>query len=144
RCRTCPPSRRAWPEGGARGMSSIVKLPLPARSLAAVPEFRPRLLVIGVDYGPDTMEWHVVDAARAMGCTVEFFGARPFGAFSGHWRKALQKAGTLLMREPERLVERRLAAAVDDFGPELILVVLGSQLSPKTVAMLRTRTAAPI
>src|SRR5271154_5656491 len=62
---------------------------------------------------------------------------KPFGA-------ALAKATALLLREPERLLERRLVQAVSEFAPSLVLVLLGSQLSPKTVALLRTHTDSPI
>jgi spore maturation protein CgeB len=48
------------------------------------------------------------------------------------------------MREPERLSERKLLAAVSDFQPEFILVIQGTRLSPKTVNRLRTVTKAPI
>ncbi len=125
-------------------MSSIVKLPLPPRPAPAVSRPPPRLLVVGSQYFPDSMEWHVVDAARALGGSCEFFAARSFGGTRNVWQKALQKCGNLLLREPERLYERRLLECVERLAPELILVVLGNQLSPKTVALLRQRSPAPI
>jgi spore maturation protein CgeB len=90
------------------------------------------------------MEWHVVDALAAMGCPVEFFAARSFGDARSPMGKAAQKASNLLLREPERLFERRLCAVVDRFTPQLVLVILGNQLSPKTVQSLRARTRAPV
>ncbi|MEJ0087425.1 MAG: glycosyltransferase [Pseudomonadota bacterium] len=124
-------------------MSSIVRLPAPVPVPAALSP-APRVLVIGSQYFDDTMEWHTVDAARALGCTVDFFAASGFGGSRGPWQKAVQKCGNLLLREPERRIERRLARVVEQFAPQVILVLLGNQLSPKTVALLRTRTRAPI
>jgi spore maturation protein CgeB len=123
-------------------MSSVVKL---SRADTACAESVPaRLLVVGAQYFNDTMEWHVVEAARALGCAAEFFEARAFRALGGAPHKALLKAANLLLREPERLYERRLLAAVERSAPQLVLVILGNQLSPKTVQLLRSRTNAPI
>ena len=91
------------------------------------------------------MEWHVLDALRHMGAPVRLFECRAlYNSIPRPLGPALAKAATLLLREPERLFEKRLLRAVDEFVPALILVVLGNQLSPKTVQLLRTRTDAPI
>jgi spore maturation protein CgeB len=105
---------------------------------------RPRTLVIGSHCFTDSMESHVLDALRELGCTAEFFAARAIGGIETSLQKAMQKAANLLLREPERLVERRLFATIERLQPELILVILGSQLSPKTVQLLRARSQAPI
>ena len=127
-------------------MSSIVKLPLRGQPVPDIEAPRPKLLVVGIQDIHDGMEGHVIDAASHMGCAVEFFAATPFHALEGQgaWRKVLEKCSKAFLREPERLVERRLAETVERLQPELILVVLGSQLSPKTVNLLRARTTAPI
>jgi spore maturation protein CgeB len=114
------------------------------RAPTAVRQSRPSVLVIGSHCFLDSMEWHVVETLRALGCAAEFFEARAFGGIQNRLQKALLKSANLLLREPERLVERRLFAALERTAPQLILVILGSQLSPKTVQLLRARTAAPI
>jgi len=124
-------------------VSSIVRLPLPQPAAQAANP-RPRLLVVGLQNFHDSMEWHVLDAARALGCEASFFSTRGFAGLRGTWHKAVDKCRDLLLREPERRTERELAEAVERLKPELILVVLGNRLSPKTVRLLRSRTTAPI
>jgi spore maturation protein CgeB len=63
---------------------------------------------------------------------------------AGYVEKAAHKTTDLLLREPERRIEGRLIRSIDEYSPTLILVVLGNQLSPKTVAAIRKRTHAPI
>src|SRR6202044_1812577 len=63
---------------------------------------------------------------------------------AGYAQKAVHKATTLLLREPERRIERRLLRTIDKFSPTVVLVVLGNQLSPKTIALIRKRTNACI
>jgi spore maturation protein CgeB len=118
--------------------AAMAELPAPHR-----PVPRPRVLVIGSHCFHDSMEWHVVEGLRELGCPVEFFEARSFGGIQSNLQKALQKGANLLLREPERMIERRLLAAIERCAPQLILVVLGHQLSPKTVQLMRARTTAP-
>jgi spore maturation protein CgeB len=104
-----------------------------------------RVLVLGSYAYPDSFEWHIVDSLRNLGCTAELFhsGKHIEGAL-GLAEKALHKVKGLLIREPERLIERGLCRKIDEVSPEIILVVLGSQLSPKTMAVIRKRTTARI
>jgi spore maturation protein CgeB len=105
----------------------------------------PRVLVIGANCSPDSMESHVVDALRNLACPVEFVATdTTFRSFGLTAQRVAARVLELCHREPERLAESRLLAAVDRFSPTLVLVILGSQLSPKTVALLRKRTLAPI
>src|SRR5208282_197533 len=105
----------------------------------------PRVLVIGSECYPDTMEWHVVDALNRAGVPVKLFECRAlYNAMPKPFGAALAKATALLLREPERLLERRLVRAVGEFSPSLVLVLLGNQLSPKTVTLLRAHTDSPI
>ena len=69
--------------------SAVVKLPPPATARPAPPPAR--VLVVGTNIYHDSMEWHVVDALRALGCATEFFAARGFGGTRSVWQKALQK-----------------------------------------------------
>jgi spore maturation protein CgeB len=104
-----------------------------------------RVLVLGSYAYPDSFEWHIVDSLRNLGCTVELFHhGRNIGGAFGLAEKALHKATHLLMREPERRVEGRLFRMLDAFSPTVVLVVLGSQVSPKTMDLIRKRTAARI
>jgi spore maturation protein CgeB len=107
--------------------------------------FAARVLVVGSYAYPDSFEWHIVDSLKDMGCSVELFhhGRHIAGVF-GFAEKGLQKASTLLMREPERRNENRLLQAIEKFSPTLVLVVLGSQISPKTMERMRKRTKARI
>lgn len=91
------------------------------------------------------MEWHVVDALRGLGSEVRFFGSsRVLGGVPGVLSKVSSKLLAVALREPERRNERALARAVREHAPDLVLVLLGSQVSPKTVALLRQSTQSPI
>jgi len=102
-----------------------------------------KIFVIGSQLVTDSMEWHVMDSLPHIGVEAEFFAARFVGT-RNLFQKALGKMVTVALREPELLVERRLLEAVERFEPGLILVILGNQLSPKTVSRLRAQTRAPI
>jgi spore maturation protein CgeB len=105
----------------------------------------PRVLVIGSQSFSDTMEWHVVDSLSRAGVPVRLFECRAFyNTMPKLFGAALAKTTALLLREPERLLERRLVRSVAEFSPSLVLVLLGSQLSPKTVTLLRAHTDSPI
>jgi spore maturation protein CgeB len=104
-----------------------------------------RIFVIGSQSFADSMEWHVIDALPRIGAEFEFFAAR--AGFAGTRNLAQKIAGKIInlaLREPERVFERRLLRAVQRFAPQLILVILGNQISPKTIARLRSHTSAPI
>lgn len=125
--------------------ASVITLPVAKPGRAPSPLLpRPRVLVVGSNCFHDSMEWHVVAGLREIGCSAEFFELRSFGGTQNNLQKALQKGAQLLLREPERLIERRLLAAIERCAPQLVLVVLGNQLSPKTVRLMRARTTAPI
>lgn len=105
----------------------------------------PRVLVIGSQSFPDTLEWHVIDSLRFMQCPHELFDVRiGLGGYRSRLAAAANKIANTVLREPERLSEKALLRKVAEFQPELVLVILGNQLSPKTVAQLRTLTHAPI
>jgi spore maturation protein CgeB len=104
-----------------------------------------RVLVIGSYAYPDSFEWHLVDSLQHLGCEVRLFHNRQnvAGAFVLA-QKAYLKATEVLLREPERRIEKRLFRAIAEFDPTVILVVLGNQLSPKTMALVRKLTKASI
>jgi spore maturation protein CgeB len=105
----------------------------------------PRVALIGASSAPDSMEWHIVDSLDHLGCPVSAHDVRrsAFEAFP-LLRQALGKASGLLMREPERRGEKAMVGKIAHFQPDLVLVVLGNQLSPKTVALLRTSVHCPV
>jgi spore maturation protein CgeB len=104
-----------------------------------------RVLVLGSYAYPDSFEWHLVDSLRHLGCTVELVHSQiRIAGTLGYLEKAFHKATNLLVREPERLIEARLLRTIDKFSPSVILVVLGNQLSPKTMVKIRKRTDARI
>ena len=105
----------------------------------------PRVLVIGSQSFPDTLEWHVIDSLRHLGCPHELFDVRfSVGGTRSLVSSAVGKLANTLLREPERLTEKALLRKVAEFQPSLVLVILGNQLSPKTVARLRAQTTAPL
>jgi spore maturation protein CgeB len=105
----------------------------------------PRVFVIGSQNSPDTLEWHVVDTLKHLGHSHELFQARlNIAGGRNVIGAAVAKITTTLLREPERLLERSLLRRIDAFQPSLVLVILGNQLSPKTMARIRRVTAAPI
>ena len=104
-----------------------------------------RVLVVGSYCVPDSMESHVVDTLTCSGITVEFCSTvPPLAGGQNVLQRVASKVTQLALREPERLAENRLVRAVDRFAPEVILVIMGNQVSPKSIARLRTRTGAPI
>ena len=103
-----------------------------------------RILVIGSNSLPDSFEWHVTDSLRHMGCEVVLHcSGGPLGS-AGKVSRAIGKITGTFLREPERLSEARLLRTTQEFLPAIILVLLGNQLSPKTVAAIRKVSSAPI
>jgi spore maturation protein CgeB len=105
---------------------------------------RHRVLVIGSTCAPDSHEWHVMDALEHMGLPAVFFQAR-LGLGGGRtFNLVINKLASTILREPELLYEKRLLSEVRRFRPTLVLVIQGNQVSPKTVAKLRSVTQAPL
>lgn len=104
-----------------------------------------RVLVIGAAAHPDSFEWHVIDSLRNMGCRPRLFHARhAVAGVAGAVSKAVRKIQATVLREPERLIETKLLRGVREFSPDLILVLLGNQLSPKTIDSIRKLTRVPL
>jgi len=118
----------------------------PGPGAADAGEFRDlRVMLIGARLAPDSMESHVLDALVELGCKTRYVGtAFWFDSIGAVGNAALAKATRFLWREPERLVERRLIDQAGEFQPDVLLVLQGNHLSPKTVAGLRRASAAPI
>jgi spore maturation protein CgeB len=104
-----------------------------------------RVLVIGQSLAPDCMETHVIEGLRALGCIarcIDVHGTEPSSLSSA--QRARHFVANILLREPERRHERQLLNAIRAFDPQLILVILGNQLSPKSVTAIRAATQAPV
>lgn len=104
-----------------------------------------RVVVLGKSWAPDCMESHVVAALHAMGhdaWCLDSSGNKPGGHLL--FQRVRYRIETSLLREPERIGESRLARRVADLAPDLVLVIQGNQLSPKTVAALRRVISSPI
>jgi spore maturation protein CgeB len=104
-----------------------------------------RVLLVGASRAPDSMENHVLDALRALGATAEYATTTiRFEVFGTAANALIDKVAHSTLREPERLLERRLVNRAERFAPDLVLVLQGNHISPKTVAQLRRRTEARI
>jgi spore maturation protein CgeB len=80
-----------------------------------------------------------------MSVDVQFFQAFPaFGGPQNPARKVMEKLTSVMLREPERVFERSLIRTVEQFSPSLILVIMGNQVSPKTIGRIRAHTHAAI
>jgi spore maturation protein CgeB len=90
------------------------------------------------------MEAHVVESLNGLGCPTEFATTRIAIPASLPGGALLRKAAEFALREPERLAEPRLLRLCASFAPDLVLVLLGSQLSPKTIERMRGVIQAPI
>jgi spore maturation protein CgeB len=85
-----------------------------------------------------------MDALGHMGLPAVFFQARLSLGSARTLNLAINKLASTVLREPELLYEKRLLSEVGRFQPTLVLVIQGNQVSPKTVAKLRTVTQAPL
>jgi spore maturation protein CgeB len=104
-----------------------------------------RVLLIGASQAADSMEAHVIDALHALGCAVEYAStALRIEALGYVGNAILHKAAHSLLREPERLTEGPLLKRAQQFAPDLILILQGNHLSPKTVTRLRQHLKVPI
>ena len=102
------------------------------------------VMLIAASAGPDSMERHVLGAFRELGWRTGHFDCRRVTGFNPKINRAANSLLRLIVREPERLRESVLIRAIEEFEPKLILVLLGSQLSPKTVARIRKRFSVPL
>ncbi len=104
-----------------------------------------RVLVVGSNAYPDCFEWHVTDSLRSLGCEAWLFHNRGTAAgWAGGTSRVLQKLSSIAFREPERLIEPRLVRKVQEFSPDVVLVLLGNQISPKTVESIRRVAHVPV
>lgn len=103
-----------------------------------------RVLLVGHSLGPDCMEKHVFLTLRAMGHEVLYFSIHDRLDLHPGFNRYMHAALRMLVREPERLRERRFVNAIGDYRPDIVLVLLGDKLSPKTVERVRGIHRGPI
>ena len=95
-----------------------------------------RIFLIGAAPAPDTMEKHVQVALGQMGHTVGMFNARDIIGAGVPAKKLVNALVARFAREPERTHERRIVRTLAEFQPDLVLALLGSMLSPKTIGLV--------
>ena len=75
-----------------------------------------RVLLIGASQAVDSMEAHVIDALKTLGCMADYASTRfRIEAIGFVGNALLYKATHSLFREPERLSERRLLRRAEQF-----------------------------
>jgi spore maturation protein CgeB len=92
----------------------------------------------------DSMEKHIVEVLATMGHEVRHFNIRDVVQIHPKVDRLTQFMLRNLVREPERLSEKKLLRALAEYQPDLVLVILGSILSPKTVSRMRKQFAGRI
>ncbi len=103
-----------------------------------------RIFFIGSSATADTMEKHIIETLPAMGHEVKFFNIRDQINIGPRFNHVTQFLLRNVMREPERLGEKRLLRSLAEYQPDLILVLLGNMISPKTVKKLRATFSGKI
>jgi spore maturation protein CgeB len=103
-----------------------------------------RIIVIGAKPSADSMEKHVIETLSTMGHTVAGLNDKDIFEFNPTVNRWATHVARSLLREPERLLERKLVRQVSEFCPDLIIVLLGSGISPKTIDRIRTISRSPI
>lgn len=96
-----------------------------------------RIFFIGYSAGADSMEKHVLETLMAMGHTARHFNIKDVVSISPSVDRVTQFLMRNLIREPERMGEKRLLRSLTEFQPDFVLVLLGNMISPKTIQKMR-------
>lgn len=96
-----------------------------------------RIFFIGSNATADTMEKHVIEGLTLLGHEVRHFNIRDPIRISPRIDAVTQFILRNILREPERIAENRLLRSLAQFEPELVLVLLGNMISPKTIRKIR-------
>ena len=92
-----------------------------------------RILFVATEPSADTMDKHIIESLSAMGHEVGHFNVRSGAGLGRTVDRVTQYILRNVVREPERLNEKRLLRSLSEFQPDLVLVLLGSIVSPKTI-----------
>ena len=96
-----------------------------------------RIFFIAISATADSMEKHIVETLSTMGHEVRHYNLRKVIQISTNLDRITQFLLRNFIREPERIGEDRLLRSLDEFQPDLVLVMMGSMISPKTVLKMR-------
>ena len=103
-----------------------------------------KIFLIGVRLQEDNMERHVLDALRELGHEVEFFALSKYVSSMPKVNRIISGILGKFVRESERIHEKKIVRSVSRFSPDMVLVLLGNQLSPKTLSLIKKTTHAPV
>lgn len=103
-----------------------------------------RVLFVGARPLPDNMESHVIESLEAMGHEVFGFDIKTILDLNSKCSKYIEFAARTLLREPERLREKKLVSFAVEVRPDLVIVLLGNMVSPKTIALLKKVVSVPV
>jgi spore maturation protein CgeB len=103
-----------------------------------------KILFVGTQIQPDNMEYHVTEALQSMGHTVFHFDIKTLIPGSPKLDRYGEFIARMILREPERIREKALADYMAKIQPDLVIVLLGYIVSPKTIALLKKHTVAPV
>jgi spore maturation protein CgeB len=103
-----------------------------------------RIFFIAPGSDPDSMEKHVSETLIAMGHEVRQYGSNGPSGRSTRIGRVAKYVSRTVFREPERLGERGLLRALAEFAPDLVLVLLGNMLSPKTMELMRKQYSGKV
>jgi hypothetical protein len=90
------------------------------------------------------MESHVIESLEFMGHEVFGFDIKTILDLNSKCTRYIEFAARALLREPERLREKKLVSFAAEVRPDLVIVLLGNMVSPKTIALLKKVVSAPI
>lgn len=103
-----------------------------------------KVLLIGHGLSPDNMESHVIEGLHKLGHKCSLFNIQDVFSIHPRLDRYTRHACRVVVREPERLREGALLRMMRDYRPELVLVLLGNSVSPKTIAEIRKASRCPI
>lgn len=103
-----------------------------------------KILFVATKPKPDNMEFHIIQAFAEMGHEVVHFDIKTVFGLSPSMDRYAQYFARTFLREPERIREKVLLEYARKTSPDLVLVLLGNLISPKTVELLKKAISVPI
>ncbi|BCG63743.1 MAG: spore maturation protein CgeB [Methyloprofundus sp.] len=103
-----------------------------------------RVLFIGTKVQPDNMEYHIVNTLEKMGHKVFGFDIKTIINCNESIDKYFNFFARTILREPERILEKKLANYAKKISPDIVIVLLGNMVSPKTIVLLKKHLDVPI
>jgi len=103
-----------------------------------------KILFVATKPTMDNMEFHIIQSLTEMGHDVINFDIKTIFNLSPSIDRYGQFLARTFLREPERIREKSLIDYARKTTPDLVLVLLGNLVSPKTVQILKNNIKAPI